>query len=81
MLRIEKKSRLSAAEVTKRALRYFGPNGLGLEVVDQAPTSVSFAGGGGGILVTILPDQAGTSVEVQSREWDYQAKDFLSELD
>jgi len=79
MLRIENKTKLGQEEVIKRAVKFFhGDNGL--EVKEQSDCLVTFEGGGGGVSVSTCVEGEKTAVEVTSREWDYQAKEFLTKI-
>lgn len=66
--------------VAERAIKYFGRHGLGLEQTDAGPECVTFAGGGGHVAVTSRPKNGKTEVELETREWDFQARDFLAQL-
>ncbi len=80
MLKIAIKTKLSPEEAIKRAVEFFGPVGQGMEVKNQSPTCASFVGGGGGVDVTACAEKKGSSVDLESREWDYQVKEFISKL-
>ena len=80
MLKIATKTKLSPEDAIKRAVEFFGPEGYGLEVKNQFPECAYFEGGGGGIEVTACADGKGTSVELLSLEWDYQAREFIKKL-
>jgi hypothetical protein len=79
MLRMENKTKLSEAEVIERAVKFFHGE-YGLEVKEQTDCLVTFEGGGGGVSVATCVENDKTAVEVTSREWDYQVKDFLSKI-
>lgn len=79
MLRIENKSKLSEAEVIERAIKYFNGE-YGLEIKEQTDCLVTFEGGGGGVSVSTCVEDDKTAVEVMSREWDFQAKEFLTKI-
>jgi hypothetical protein len=84
MARYGKTTRLSPKEVILRARDHFGPEGeVGLPIARESWNEVVFAGGGGSVAVTALP-QAGaagpTVVELLSREYDYWAERFLGTL-
>jgi hypothetical protein len=51
MARYGKESKLSPAKVLEKALQFFGPGGLGLEVEEQGEGCVTFEGGGGHVFV------------------------------
>lgn len=80
MLRMSAKTKLSPEEVVKRARSFFGPGGYGLAVADESTGYVCFEGGGGVVEVIASAEAKGASVELISREWDYQAKEFLSSI-
>jgi hypothetical protein len=80
MLKMEAKTKLSPEEIVKRAIAFFGPGGYGLEVEEQSAGYVCLEGGGGVVEVTALAQAKGTSVELVSREWDYQVKEFFGTI-
>jgi hypothetical protein len=81
MLNIETKSKLKPEEAIKRAIKFFGPEGYGLKQKDEAaPCCVEFEGGGGGVAVTASPEGKGSKVVMESREWDYQVKEFIRQI-
>ena len=80
MLRLAKKSRLAPEEAIKRAVAFFGPKGYGLSVSQQSPGCATFEGAGGEVEVTTCAEGKGSSVEVVSREWDEQAKEFINTI-
>ena len=79
MLRIENKTKLSEAEVIEHAVKYFNGE-YGLEVKEKTDCLVTFEGGGGGVSVATCVEGEKTAVEIVSREWDYQAKQFLEKI-
>jgi hypothetical protein len=79
MLRIENKTKLSEAEVIKKAIEYFS-RGYGLEVKAQSDSEVDFEGGGGGVSIATRVEDKKTIVEAISREWDFQLKEFLTSI-
>ncbi len=80
MLKISAKSKLKPEEVIKRAVKYFGPGGYGLKVEDKGGCCAEFEGGGGGVRVTAAEEKKGSTVDVESREWDFQVKEFLKKV-
>ena len=80
MLKIATKTKLSPEEAVKRAVEFFGPGGYGLKVMEQSTNCAYFEGGGGGVEVTACTEEKGTSVELISREWDYQVKEFIRKI-
>ncbi len=80
MLRVAVKTNLSAEEVRERAIDFFGPDGYGLSVEERSPTSLFFQGAGDSLELIIEPLETGeTSIEMLTREWEYQAKRFIDE--
>jgi len=71
-------TKLSTTEVLNRAERYFGEGGLGLEVTSRNECCISLAGGGGHVTVTVTEGDK-TSIDVETREWDYQVKKFMAD--
>ena len=80
MLNIAITTKLSPEEAVKRAVEFFGPGGYGLEVKDQQPSCAYFEGGGGGVEVTACVEEKGTSVDLVSREWDFQVREFIGKI-
>jgi hypothetical protein len=80
MLRISKQTRLKPEQILLQAIHYFGKDGLGLEEKEQNPCCIYFEGAGGYISINIHDDDRYRDVEVESREWDYQAKRFLAQM-
>lgn len=79
MLKISKESKLAPEEAIKRAVVFFGPKGYGLKVKDEGNCCVTLEGGGGSVYVSTAPSKKGSTVDVESVEWDYQAQEFLRE--
>lgn len=80
MIRITKETKLTPAEILERASSFFGKGGLGLKETDRNPCCVFFEGGGGHVSVTVIEEDNNRSVEVETREWEYQVKQFMGKL-
>jgi len=80
MLKIAKQTKLAHEEVMNRASKFFGKNGEGLEEIERNPCCISFEGGGGYVSVSITDEQKHRTVDVETREYEYQAKQFLGTL-
>jgi hypothetical protein len=80
MLKLNVRTKLKPDEVVKKALGFFGPSGYGLKVTEHSDTCAYFEGGGGGIEVTTCADDKGTSVDLETREWEYQIKEFAGKI-
>lgn len=72
-------TRMKAGDVLKQTVRYFGPEGLGLEVTSRTLTSVRLEGSGGyvEVLVRVGPR---TEVDAVIHEWEAHASAFLREI-
>jgi hypothetical protein len=77
MLHIGKESTYSVEEVLERAVKHFGPQGVGLEIEQQTIGAVQLVGAGGHVLVQAAPLFDGSEVDVQTQEFEYDARQFL----
>jgi len=73
-------TRLPSAEVLQRAISHFGPGGLGLEVCRQDPCRVDLTGGGGHVTITARTEGKKTTVDLETREWDFHVRQFVREI-
>lgn len=73
-------SRLSPAQILEDAIELFGPNGWGLAVREQDENCASFTGGGGHLSVLTRETERGSEIEIETREWNYQAQQFLEKV-
>ena len=80
MARYSTETRLSPEQAIQKAIVYFGQGGLGLEVTEQNPCNVTFVGGGGHVSVMVSTGEKKTTVELETREWDYHVKRFMQEI-
>ena len=80
MLKIAKQTRLDPGEIIDRALKFFGKDGEGLEEKDRNPCCILFEGAGGFVSVSVFNEENHRTVEVETREFEYQAKQFLGTL-
>jgi len=80
MTRISAKTKLTPEEVVRRAVTFFGPGGYGLKVENRSSDCVYFEGGGGNVEVITSAEGKEVSVELVSREWDYQVREFMSNI-
>ena len=77
MLRISKPSRLNKDEILAKASGYFGKGGEGLDETERGGCCISFSGIGGYVTVTVCEQNSQREVDVETREFEYQAKQFL----
>ena len=80
MLRISKNTRMKPEAIIDKAARFFGKDGIQLEEKDRGPCCISFEGVGGYVMVSIVDESNLRVVDVETREWEYPAKQFLKIL-
>lgn len=78
-LNMGKETERSPAEVIDQAIAFFGPGGVGLDLVQHTADTASFTGGGGLVQVTVTPQSNGrhTEVNVVTRDWEFDVKQFM----
>jgi hypothetical protein len=79
MARYGVKTNKSAQEIIEQAVDFFGENGVGLEITDRGSCCATFEGGGGHVSLTVTEGDK-TEVELVTREWDYQVKQFMRQI-
>ena len=79
-MRYEVTTTLSPQAAITYAKNYFGLQGIGLEVIDEHETSVTLKGGGGHVSVIACSDGKKTTLELETREWDYPVRQFMQEV-
>lgn len=80
MLKISRETKLKPQEVVKKAVAFFGPGGYGLQLKAENDCTAYFEGGGGSIRVIAAAGEKGSTVDIESVEWDYQVKQFFDKL-
>jgi hypothetical protein len=80
MINIEGKTKLSPEEVIHSLKKYFGKGGQGLEITDEQPFCLTFSGSGGYVTATVCSEEGATKVNLIAQEWEYQAREFISQL-
>jgi len=78
-MRYQVTTSLTPREALEQALADFGPSGLGLQLMSQTNLRLVFQGGGGHIAVTAEPG-ATTTLEIETREWDYGVQQFMGRV-
>ena len=74
-------TKLTLEKAIEKAEAFFGAGGLGLEATEEgAPCCVLFSGGGGYVRVTAHVEGEATFVDLETREWDYQVKQFIRKI-
>ncbi|MBU0496165.1 MAG: hypothetical protein KKA73_23605 [Chloroflexi bacterium] len=79
MARYGLQTKQSPEQVIEKAIAYFQGD-LGLTVDQQDPCCVSFTGGGGSVSVSASAGERHTEVELLTREWDYQVRQFMHQI-
>ncbi len=77
MIRIAKQTGLKPPDIIGRASEYFGKGGEGLEEKERNPCCISFEGAGGYVAVSVVEEDKHRTVDIESREFEYQVKRFL----
>jgi len=78
-MRYQTTTELTPRQALEQALAAFGPGGLGLQITSQNNLGLVFQGGGGHIAVTAQPG-AETTLELETREWDYAVEKFMARV-
>ena len=80
MLRISRTTRKSPKIIIDKASEFFGKGGAGLDEKERGSCCIYFEGIGGHVFVSIVEDEKQRNVDVETREFEYQAKQFLRRL-
>jgi len=80
MIRMTKQTRLKPEEIIARAVKFFGENGEQLDEKDRSRCCIYFEGGGGYVAVSIVEERSARTIDVETREFEYQVKRFLEAL-
>lgn len=82
MIRLGRESNLTEVEVIEKAVAFFGPSGVGMQVVEQEDCCARFEGAGGYVSIQVAKpkDRQALDVTAEGREWDYQIRQFIGEL-
>ena len=80
MIRIAKQTGLKPKEIMVKAVEFFGENGEKLDQKDRNRCCVYFEGGGGYVSISIVEESKIRTVDLEAREYEYQAKRFLETL-
>jgi hypothetical protein len=75
-----KETKLKPDQVIDKAVQFFGPGGLGLQVEDQGGGCARFTGGGGYVNLSTCAGTKTTEVSLEAREWEYQVREFAGRL-
>jgi len=78
-MRYQTTTELTPRQALEQALADFGPVGVGLQITSQSNLGLVFQGGGGHIAVPAQPG-AETTLELETREWDYAVEKFMARV-
>ena len=79
MLKLEVKTRLPEEQVKQRVKAFF-KDGNGLNITAETFDCMTFEGGGGYVTATLCREADETRVELETREWEEQVKQFAREV-
>lgn len=82
-MRYEVTIKLTPEDAVQQAIGHFGAQDVGLDLTHQSEVGLVFTGGGGHVAVTVSPAEASnkkTTVELETREWDYAVQQFMSKV-
>ena len=80
-MRYGAETRLTVKELRDRSIAFYGPEGrCGLTITEQGPYRIVFAGGGGYVIATAHRAPSGSRIELEVREFDSEAREFLATL-
>jgi hypothetical protein len=80
MARYSVETKLSPEQAIEKAVAYFGEGGVGLEVTEQGECCAHFVGGGGHVHITVAAGDPRTTVELETREWDFDVRRFMRKI-
>jgi hypothetical protein len=80
MLRITRQTRLNPEDIIEQASNFFGRGGEELEETQRNPCCITFEGAGGYVTVSVVEEDEHRTVDVETREFEYQVKKFLEKF-
>ena len=79
-MRYEVATKLSPQEAIAYAKGDVGPQGIGVAIMDENDLCVTLDGGGGHVSVVACPGEGKTTLELETREWDYPVRQFMQKV-
>lgn len=73
-------TKLSPEEAVEKAVSYFGPDVGKLEIAEQDDCSARLVGGGGFVQVRAVEKEDGTTLILETREWDVYVRQFMKQI-
>ena len=80
MIRMTKQTRLNPEDIIARAVEFFGEKGEQLDERDRSRCCIYFEGGGGYVAISIVEESKKRTLDIETREYEYQVKRFLKTL-
>ncbi len=77
MIRIAKQTKRKPEDIIVKAVKFFGQEGEQLEEKERTACCVSFEGSGGYVAISVVEESNMRTVDVETREFEYQAKRFI----
>lgn len=77
-MRYETTTKLAPDQAFARAEQFFGQT-LGLTIREHTANRIAFEGGGGYIALEVVGEQP-TTLDIETREWDFDARQFITQL-
>lgn len=73
-------TKLSPEEAVERAVSYFGPDVGKLEVTEREACCAHLVGGGGFVDIRAVGSEDGTTLHLETREWDIVVRQFMKQI-
>ena len=80
MGRYGKKTRLSCEKVIEKAKNFFGSGDVGLAIKECEKNCARSEDESGHVFITCCTDNEEAEIDLETREWDYQVKQFMREI-
>ena len=80
MIHIAKQTHLKPDDIIVKAVKFFGKQGEQLEEKERTSCCVSFTGSGGYVTISVVEERKLRTVDIETREFEYQAKRFIQML-
>jgi hypothetical protein len=80
MIRIAKQTKLEPNDIIERASKFFGDDGEKLQEKERNTCCITFEGAGGYVTVSVADEDKFRTVDVETREFEYQVKQFLEKI-
>ena len=72
-------AKMGPEDVIRTAVDYFGPDGLGLKTCESTPRSAQFEAPDGFVTITVECEDR-TTVNISTREYDFDAQQFMARI-